>query len=135
MSKGSRLMPPPALNQLIREVIDWCTDDTGDEGLGALGKADFVHLVLSINGDQEAQARPDFFTSWPPSKDELVAYNAAMTVDDEMVLQELRRQMSYDFARMQTAATPLPHLVLGDTYDTWFKGWPGGTTRPHRRHA
>lgn len=124
MSKGSRLMPPPALNQLIREVIDWCTDDTGDEGLGALGKADFVHLVLSINGDQEAQARPDFFTSWPPSKDELVAYNAAMTVDDEMVLQELRRQMSYDFARMQTAATPLPHLVLGDTYDTWFKGWP-----------
>jgi hypothetical protein len=124
MSKGSRLMPPPALNQLIREVIEWCAAAAGDDGLGALGKADLVHLVLSINGDQEAQARPDFFTSWPPSEDELVAYNAAMTVDDEMVLQELRRQMSYDFARMQTTATPVPHLVLGDTYDTWFKPWP-----------
>ena len=30
MRKGSRLMPPPALNQLIREVIEWCADaDTG----------------------------------------------------------------------------------------------------------
>jgi hypothetical protein len=56
MRKGSRLMPPPVLNQLIREVIEWCADaDTGGEGLGALGTADFVHLVLSINGDQEAQ--------------------------------------------------------------------------------
>jgi hypothetical protein len=129
MSKGSRLMPPPALNQLMREVIEWCPDDTGDECLGALGKADFVRLVLSINGDQEAQARPDFFRSWPPSEDELAAYNAAMTVDDDMVLQELRRQMSYDFARMQTAATPVPHLVLGDTNDTWFKEWPDAA--PH----
>lgn len=111
MSKGSRLMPPPTLNQLIREVIEWCTDDTGDGSLGALGKADFVRLALSINGDQEAQARPDFFTSWPPSEDEIAAYNGKMTVDDDMVLQELRRQMSYDFARMQTTATgrlPMP---------------------------
>ncbi|WP_136245297.1 hypothetical protein [Mycobacterium intracellulare] len=129
MSSGSRLMPPPALNQLIREVIEWCTADTGDEGLIALGRADFVHLVLSINGDQEAQARPDFFTSWPPSDDELAAYNATMTADDEMVLKELQRQMAYDFARMQAAATPVPHLVLGDTYETWFKPWPGAA--PH----
>jgi hypothetical protein len=129
MNKGSRLMPPPTLNQLIREVIEWCTDDTGDDGLGALGKADFVHLALSINGDQEAQARPDFFTSWPPSEDELAAYNAKMTVDDDMVLQELRRQMSYDFARMQTTATPVPHLVLADTNETWFKPWPAAA--PH----
>jgi len=47
-----------------------------------------------------------------------------MTVDDEMVLQELRRRMSYDVARMQTTATPVPYLVLGDTNDTWFKPWP-----------
>ncbi|HKP44689.1 hypothetical protein [Mycobacterium sp.] len=129
MSRGSRLMPPPALNQLIREVIEWCPDDAGDGSPIALGKADFVHLVLSINGDQEAQARPDFFTSWPPSDDDLVAYNAAMTADDEMVLKELQRQMSHDFARMQAAATPMPHLVLGDTYDTWFKPWPNAA--PH----
>jgi hypothetical protein len=129
MSKGSRLMPPPALNQLIREVIEWCGDDTGDDGLGALGKADFVRLLLSINGDQETQARPDFFTSWPPSEDEIAAYNAAMTADDDMVLQEMRRQMSYEFARMQTAATPVPHLVLGDTNETWFKAWPDAA--PH----
>jgi len=124
MNKGSRLMPPPSLNQLIREVIEWCADDAGDEGLGALGTADFVRLVLSINDDQEAEARPDFFTSWPPTEEEKAAYNAAMTVDDEMVLQELRRRMSYDFARMQTTATPVPYLVLGDTNDTWFKPWP-----------
>jgi hypothetical protein len=130
MGKGSRLMPPPALNQLIREVIEWCADpDSGGEGLGLLGKADFVHLVLSINGDQEAEARPNFFTSWPPSDEQLAAYNAAMATDDEMVLQELRRQLPYEFARMQTAATTVPHLVLGDSYDTWLKGWP--ESAPH----
>ena len=106
-------------------MIEWCADpDSSSESLGASGKGDFVHLVLSINGDQEAEARPDFFTSWPPSEDELAAYNAAMTVDDEMVIKELRRQLPYEFARMQTAATTVPHLVLGDTYDTWFKEWP-----------
>ena len=129
MSSGSRLMPPPALNQLIREVIEWCADSPGDESPTALGRVDFVHLVLSINGDQEAQARPDFFTSWPPNDDELAAYNAAMTADDEMVLKELQGQMPYEFARMQAASTPVPHLVLGDTYDTWFKPWPGAA--PH----
>jgi hypothetical protein len=41
-----------------------------------------------------------------------------------MVLQELRRQMPYEFARMQTAATTVAHRVLGDTYDTSFRGWP-----------
>jgi hypothetical protein len=127
--KGSRLMPPPALNQLIREVIEWCADaDTGGESLGALGTADFVHLVLSINDDQEAQDRPDFFTSWPPSEEEKAAYYEAMTVDDEMVLQELRRQMPMEFARMQTTATTVPHRVLADTYDTWFIGWPQAAT-------
>jgi hypothetical protein len=125
MGKGNRLMPPPALNQLIREVIEWCADpDSGGKSLPPLGKADFVHLVLSINGDQEAQDRPDFFTSWPPTEEEKAAYNEAMTGDDEMVLQELRRQLPSEFARMQTTATTVPHLVLGDTYDTWFKGWP-----------
>jgi hypothetical protein len=52
-----------------------------------------------------------------------------MTVDDEMVLQELRRQMPYEFARMQTAATTVAHRVLGDTYDTWFRGWPQAAPR------
>jgi hypothetical protein len=75
------------------------------DGLPVLATADFVHLVLSVNGDQEAQDRPDFFTSWPPSDEELAAYNEAMTVDDDMVLVELRRHMLSEFARMQTTAT------------------------------
>ncbi|BBY07102.1 hypothetical protein [Mycobacterium noviomagense] len=129
LRKGSRLMPPPALNQLIREVIEWCTDADPSDGLDALGTADLVHLVLSINGDQEAQDRPDFFTSWPPSEEELAKYNEAMAVDDNLVLQELRRQMLSEFARMQTTATTVPQLVLGDTYDTWFKRWP--ESAPH----
>ncbi|OBL09764.1 hypothetical protein A5646_11155 [Mycobacterium sp. 1245499.0] len=124
LAQGSRLMPPPALNHLIREVIEWCTEpDRGGADLAALSRDDFVRLVLSINGDQEAQQRPDFFTSWPPSGEELDAYNTAMG-DDEFLLQELRRQLPYEFARMQTAATGVPHTVLADTYDTWFKGWP-----------
>ena len=32
--------------------------------------------------------------------------------------------MPYEFARMQTAATTVAHRVLGDTYDTSFRGWP-----------
>lgn len=121
LAKGSRLLPPPALNQLIREVIEWCTDEDGDQGLGA---SDLTRLVLSINSDQEAQDLPDFFTSYPPSDEELAAYNKAMTVDDDMVLKELQRHMLSEFARMQTTATPVPPRILGDTYDTWFKPWP-----------
>ena len=134
---GNRLMPPPAMNQLIREVIEWCADtnsesverDGNSDGLNVLGGADFIRLVLSINGDQERQDAPDYFDSWPPSAEELQKYNEAMTVDDEMVLRELQRQMLPDFARMQTNAITLPVMVLGDTYDTWFKGWP--PSAPH----
>jgi hypothetical protein len=36
MSDGNRLMPPPALNQLIREVIEWC-DDAGEGRPPCLG--------------------------------------------------------------------------------------------------
>lgn len=129
LTRGSRLMPPPALNHLIREVVEWCAEpDSGSADVPALSREDFVHLVLSINGDQEAQDRPPFFTSWPPSAKESDAYNDAMG-DDEFLLQELRRQLPYEFARMQTAATAVPHTVLADTYDTWFKGWP--ETAPH----
>lgn len=63
-----------------------------------------------------------------PGDDELAAYNAAMTAADEMVLKDLRHKMSYEVARMQTTATPVPHLVLADTYDNWFKGWPAAAS-------
>jgi hypothetical protein len=130
LRKGNRFMPPSALNQLIREVIEWCADDA-DESLGAVGRADFVHLVLSINGEQEAQDRPEFFDSWPPSQAEIEAYNEAMTNDDEMVLQELQRMMLQEFARMQTLKTTVPAVVLGDTYDMWFKPWSRGAQTQH----
>lgn len=124
MSNGSRLVPPSALNQLIREAIEWCTNGDNADALDAAGTADFVHLVLSINGDQEAQDRPEFFTSWPPNQEELTAYNEAMTVDDDLVLTEVRRHMLSEFARAQTNTTPVPPIYLADTYDTWFKAWP-----------
>jgi hypothetical protein len=123
LSGGNRFMPASAFNQLIREVIEWCADDA-DEGLGAVGRADLVHLLLSVNGDQEAEDRPDFFDSWPPSEKELDAYNEAMTNDDELVLRQLQWTMLMEFARMQTLRTTVPPVVLGDTYDTWFKPWP-----------
>lgn len=126
MSGGSRLMPPSAMNQLIREAIEWCPDDDA-EASGTVGIADFVQLVLAINGDQEELARPDYFSAWPPSEDELRAYNEAMAVDDDFVLAELRQRLPYEFARMQTNATPVPLVYAADTYDTWFKPWPTGT--------
>ncbi len=132
LNAGSRLMPPAAMNQLIREVIEWCseTDDDqdksgdGDEALVALGSEDFIRLVLAINGDQERQDSPEQFKSWPPTGEELGEYNAAMTDDDELVLQQLQKQMLSEFARMQANAITVPDIVLGDTYDTWFKEWP-----------
>ncbi len=124
LDKGSRFMPPASLNQLIREAIEWCPDADPGEGHGALGRADFVRLVLAINGDQERQDRPDHFQSWPPNAEQLDSYYAAMTHDDQMVLRELQRQMLSDFARMQANAITLPSVILGDTYDAWFKGWP-----------
>jgi hypothetical protein len=89
----------------------------------------FIRLVLSINGEQE---RLEGF-SWPPTAEQLEQYNAAMTVDDDMVLQEMRKFMLWEFARMQANAIFLPQVVLGDTYDTWFrfKGWPKAA--PHNR--
>lgn len=94
--------------------------------LPPLNLNNFVQLVLSINGDQERQDIPEFFKnkSWPPTAEELAEFNAAMTVDDDMVVSELRRQGLSELARMQSHATTVPEMVLGDTYDTWFKGWP-----------
>lgn len=133
VANGRILMPPAALTQLIREVIEWCADAEGAQSIGdsapALGINELVHLVLSINGDQERQDIPGFFESWPPSADDFKRYYDAMTVDDDFVLRELRRQMLSDLARMQTHATTVPDVVLGDTYDTWFKGWPSAA--PH----
>lgn len=131
VSAGSILMPPAAITQLIREVIEWCshTDDAEreveDEG-ATLGLNDLVHLMLSINGDQERQDIPDFFQErpWPPTADDLAEFNAAMSVDDDMVLRELRRLGLAELARMQSQSTTVPDVVLGDTYNTWFKGWP-----------
>jgi hypothetical protein len=131
VKNGCILMPPAAITQLIREVIEWCpdTDDIGPEAKDArppLGLNDFVRLVLSINGDQERQDIPDFFKGkpWPPTAEEYADFNAAMSVDDDMVLREMRRQGLSELARMQSHATTVPDLVLGDTYDAWFKGWP-----------
>jgi hypothetical protein len=121
---GSRLIPPSALNQLIREAIEWCADDDPADHLGPISTREFVHMVLSINGDQEAQDRPDFFTTWPPTQDELIAFNDAMTHDDDLVLEHVRRHMLVEFARAQTNSTPIPQAILALTYDTWFKRWP-----------
>lgn len=136
VENGCILIPPAAITQMIREVIEWCpdTDETGPEATDTrppLGLNDFVRLVLSINGDQERQDIPDFFKnkSWPPTAEEYAEFNAAMSVNDDMVLCELRRQGLSELARMQSHATTVPDLVLGDTYDTWFKGWP--TKAPH----
>ena len=62
LAKGDRFMVPSALNQMIREVIEWCADGA-DESLGVVGRAEIVHLLLSINGDQEAEDRPECYLS------------------------------------------------------------------------
>ena len=118
-------MPPSAITQLIREAIEWCPDTIGDDTHHFLGTNDFVRLVMSINGDQERQDIPDFLgNSWPPTDEQFEEFYAAMSVDDDMVLREVQRQGLSDLARMQSQATTVPDLVLGDTYDTWFKPWP-----------
>lgn len=125
VNNGRILMPPSAITQLIREAIEWCPDTIGDDTHHPLGINNFVRLVMSINGDQERQDIPDFFkNSWPPTDEQLEEFYAAMSVDDDMVLREVQRQGLSDLARMQSQATTVPDLVLGDTYDTWFKAWP-----------
>lgn len=123
---GSVVMPPAALSQLIREVIEWCDATDVVEGESKLlDFNDFIHLLLSINDDQERQHRTaDRFESWPPTPAELEKYHADMSVDDELVRNELKQAMVSDLARMQTHAITVPDVVLGDTWDTWFKSWP-----------
>ncbi|WP_207570155.1 MULTISPECIES: hypothetical protein [Mycobacteriaceae] len=108
LARGSRLIPPSALNQMIREAIEWCADVDAPDSVGAISSADFVHVVPSVNGDQEAQDRTDFFTTWPPTEDELAAFNEAMAHDDHLLLTQVRRHMLMEFARAQTNATPVP---------------------------
>jgi hypothetical protein len=129
IKNGAILMPPAAITLLIREIIEWCPDADADapgNALPPLNLNNFVQLVLSINGDQERQDTPEFFKnkSWPPTAEELAEFNAAMTVDDDMMVSELRRHGLSELARMQAEATTVPEMVLGDTYDTWCKGWP-----------
>jgi hypothetical protein len=131
LDNGCVLMPPAVITQLLREVIEWCADTedmgnaTGDT-LSALGINDFLRLVLSINAEQERQDIPEYFEDkpWPPTEEDLTAFNAAMTVDDDLVRREMRRQGLSELARMQSHAITVPDLVLADTYDTWFKKWP-----------
>lgn len=134
IDNGAILMPPAAITQLVREIIEWCPE-TSPEGAGnslpRLELDDLIRLVLSINGDQERQDIPEFFAdkTWPPTPEEFAAFNNAMTVDDDMVLGELRRRGLSELARMQSHATTVPDMLLGDTYDTWFKDWP--KSAPH----
>lgn len=129
LKRGNVLIPPPAMTQLIREVVEWCTYTDGEAERRSLGINDVIHLLLSINGDQERQDHPDFFQSWPPTEEELAQYNDAMAGDDDMVLRELRRNVVSELARMQANTIAVPDVVLGDTYDTWFKTWP--ESAPH----
>jgi len=126
VKRGCVLMPPAGVTQLIREAIEWCAtpDNPAAEDVPALGVNDMVHLVLSINGEQERQDISDAFHNWPPTAEELEKYYTAMSADDDMVMRELEKRMISDLARAQAHATMVPDLVLGDTYDTWFKGWP-----------
>lgn len=130
VQRGNVVMPPAALSQLIREVIEWCDATEVVEGEPKLlGFNDFIHLVLSINGDQERQHRiSDRFESWPPTPADLEKYHADMSVDDDLVRSELKRALVSDLARMQTHAITVPDVVLGDTWDTWFKSWPAAVS-------
>ena len=97
VKKGGIVMPPATLTQLIREIIEWCDNAevasaAVDEEQKSLGVNDFIHLMLSINGDQERQGMPDCFETWPPTDADLEKYYAAMTVDDDLVLREMKRQ-------------------------------------------
>lgn len=126
---GDILFPPAALIQLIRESIEWCDDSevapkAADKRSKAPNINDLTHLVLSISGDQERQGMEGLFDSWPPTDADLAKYYDAMTVDDDLVLSEMKRRMVSDLARMQTHAVMVPDLVLGDAYETWFKAWP-----------
>jgi hypothetical protein len=73
VQRGCVVMPPAALTQLIREVIEWCDDvEVASVVIGGEQKSlsfnEFIRLVLSINGDQERQSKPDCFESWPPTE-------------------------------------------------------------------
>lgn len=137
VSGGSVLMPPSAITQLIREVIEWCPDTPDSRpseataALPPLELNDFVRLVLSINGDQERQDIPDYFTDkpWPPTPEDQAAYFKALTADDELAMREMRRQGLSELARMQSHAVTVPDVVLSDTYLTWFQKWP--SRAPH----
>ena len=120
VDRGCVLMPPAAVTQLIREVIEWCPspDEPAAERVSPLGINDMVHLVLSISGDQERRDLRDGVQNWPPTAEELEQYYAAMTVDDDMVVRELERRMLSDLARAQTHATMVPPISSSVTPTT-----------------
>jgi hypothetical protein len=125
---GNKLMPPTAMTQLAREVIEWCSDadlPQADGGAAevppALAAADLIHLVISINGEHDQHPA---FPSGDPTAEELKKYNDEFAGDPQKLLQEASRMMLWEFARMQANAITIRDLLLSDTYEMWFKGWP-----------
>ena len=121
---GNRMLPPSAMTQLVREVIEWCLVDESNSPEAetpALQGGDFIRLILSINDEQQEQ---EGFSSWPPAVEELIEFNEKLTRDDDLVRQEYQKFMLWEIARLQANAVVLPETVLADTYDTWFKAWP-----------
>jgi hypothetical protein len=127
VASANKLMPPATLTQLTREIIEWCCDATGagsDSGTAeapSMTPEELLLLVLSINSEHDANPN---FSSDSPTAEELQKYHDELAADPEKLWQEARRQMLWEFARLQANAVTLPVLVLGETYETWFKGWP-----------
>jgi hypothetical protein len=133
LNAGHKLMPPASLTQLTREAIEWCAlDDENNESLGpeggdaALTNEDLLHLVVSINTEHDTHPA---FPSGEPTDEQLQQYNDELAGDEEELFAEASRQMLWEFARLQANAITLPVQVLGETHETWFKGWPDKVSR------
>ncbi|GAB3212574.1 hypothetical protein GCM10027262_46440 [Nocardia tengchongensis] len=123
--KGDFLIPPRALTQLTREVLEHAAIDaeTGPATFEVL-----THLILSINTEQNRNAYSDDGLASPEAIQQMS--EDAVARDSEQTLAALRELMLSQVANALADSIRLLEVLQANTQELWFRPWPEKVTHP-----
>ncbi|MFD6221257.1 hypothetical protein [Nocardia asteroides] len=123
--KGDFLVPPRALTQLTREILEYAAIDA--EAGPATSKV-LTHLILSINTEQNRSIYSDDGLASPESIQQMS--EDAVTRDSEQTLAALRELMLSEVSNAIADSIRLLEVLQANTQELWFRPWPEKVTHP-----
>ncbi|MGY2092777.1 hypothetical protein [Nocardia gipuzkoensis] len=120
---GDFLIPPRALTQLTREILENAAVDTET---GPASSEVLAHLILSINTEQNRNEYSNDGLVSPEVIQQMSADAAAR--DDEQTLAALREHMLAEVSNALADAIRLLEVLQANTQELWFRPWPEKVT-------